>query len=104
MKGQVKGDETRQKEEKEEIGEGAKSKRRLEDGESRKYEEINKGINTESNDINHVYCTFIRREDTLIHWALSDLCSGTRKVLLLWSESKACCAHYDIDPNVFVLR
>jgi len=66
----------------------------------RKYEEIN----NESNDINSVYCTFIRKEDTLIHWALGDLCCGRRKVLLSGSESKACCAHYGIDPNVFVLR
>ena len=71
--------------------------------ERRKYGQINKGINSESNDMNHVYCTFIRREDTLIHWAVSDLCSGTRNVLLSGNKSKACCAHYSIDPNVFVL-
>lgn len=88
-RGQVEEDETEKWGGNERRG---KEWRRLEDGESRKYEEINRRINSESNDINHVYCTFIRREDTLIHWALSDLCSGTRKVLLLGSESKACCS------------
>lgn len=69
---------------------------------SRKDEEITRGINSESNGINHVYCTFIRKEDTLIHWVLSDLCSRTRKALSSRRESKALCAHYDIDRDVFV--
>lgn len=47
--------------------------RRLANGDSRKYEEITRDLNSESNGIIHVYCTFIRAEDTLIHWVLSEL-------------------------------
>ena len=100
MKGQVEGDRAETKGRRNgRITEG----KWLEDGESGKYDDIN-GVNSDSNDINHVYCTSIGREDTLIHWAISDLCSRTRKVLLLGSESKARCAHFDIDLGVFVLH
>lgn len=50
-------------------------------GVRRRRGEINRRLRRRSDDINHVYCTFIRREDTLIHWAGWDLCTGTREVL-----------------------
>lgn len=78
----------------------------LEKRENKEYVEVNRVREREggreSNDINHVYCTFIWRADTLIHWALSDLCSGARKMLFLGIESQVCSAHYYIDLSAFV--